>query len=365
MALAIRLARKGTYTTTPNPNVGCVITTRDGEIVGTGWHRKAGTPHAEVHALVEAGERAKGATAYVTLEPCSHYGRTPPCAEALVKAGVARVVAAMVDPNPLVSGRGLNILKEAGVEVAHGLMQEQAEQLNPGFITRMVSGRPKVTLKMASTLDGKIALANGKSQWITGPKARQDVQRHRAASCAILSGSGTVLADNPSLNVRYDELGELKEQLVEAELRQPLRIVLDGRNQLSGNLRLFSLPGPVLVINREHNDALPEHVEQWQPPGTQGNKLDLNEVFRYLGSRQINDVWVEAGSRMGGALLQEKCIDELILYQAPKLIGDKGQSLLAMNELVEMHQVFQLQWQDQRIVGDDLKLTARVCYPDE
>ena len=223
MAHAIRLAKNGVYTTTPNPNVGCVIVNEDGVIVGSGWHHKAGTPHAEIHALNQAGELARGATAYVTLEPCSHYGRTPPCSEALIKAGVNRVVAAMVDPNPVVAGRGLNMLKEAGIEVAHGLLAEQAEALNPGFVKRMQHGLPKVTLKMASTLDGKIALANGKSQWITGPEARRDVQRHRARACAVLSGSGTVLADNPSLNVRHGELGELKNALDAEQLRQPFK----------------------------------------------------------------------------------------------------------------------------------------------
>lgn len=365
MALAIRLAKQGAYTTTPNPNVGCVITDKNGEIVGQGWHRKAGTPHAEVHALKEAGEKARGATAYVTLEPCSHQGRTPPCADALIKAGVARVVAAMVDPNPLVSGRGLNRIKEAGIEVAHGLLSHEAEALNPGFIKRMRKGLPRVTLKMASSLDGKIALANGKSQWITGPQARQDVQRHRARSCAILSGSGTVLADNPSLNVRYNELGELSQSLDEQNLRQPLRIILDGRNQLTGDLKLFSLPGDVLIINRKFNPDLPESAEQWQGEETKGNKLNLLEVFNYLAERQLNDIWVEAGSRLGGVLLQEKLIDELILYQAPKLIGDKGQSLLAMNELTEMQQVFQLKWQDSRMVGEDLKFTAALVYPEQ
>ena len=364
MAEAIRLARKGIYTTTPNPNVGCVIVDGQDQVVGKGWHVKAGTPHAEVHALKQAGEKARNATAYVTLEPCSHYGRTPPCAEALIKAGVKRVVAAMVDPNPMVSGRGLNMLEQAGIEVSHGLLAEQAESLNPGFIKRMRKGTPKVTLKMASTLDGKIALANGKSQWITGPKARQDVQRHRAQSCAILSGSGTVLADNPSLNVRYDDLGDLRSSMEEKNLRQPLRVILDGRNQLGADLKLFTLPGEVLVINREVNPDLPEHVEQWQPEGTEGNKLNLAAVFAELGKRQLNQIWVEAGSRLGGVLLQEKLIDELILYQAPKLIGDKGQSLLAMNELTEMNQVYQLNWRDRRMVGDDLKLTASITYPD-
>ncbi|KXI29386.1 bifunctional diaminohydroxyphosphoribosylaminopyrimidine deaminase/5-amino-6-(5-phosphoribosylamino)uracil reductase RibD [Paraglaciecola hydrolytica] len=362
MALAIQLAKRGQYTTSPNPNVGCVIVDKNGQIVGQGWHHQAGTPHAEVHALQQAGTLAKGATAYVTLEPCSHFGRTPPCADALIKAGVARVVAAMVDPNPLVAGQGLAKLNAAGISTAHGLQQVQAEQLNRGFIKRMQTGRPWVTVKLAASLDGKTALANGQSKWITGALARQDVQRHRARSCAILSGSGTVLADNPLLNVRYNELGLDEQTLLEKELRQPLKVVLDGRNQLTPDLQCLQSTDPSLIINSEFN-PLPffANVNQWQAPYVD-NKLDLAAVFDYLGKQQLNHIWVEAGAKMAGALLQSKLIDELILYQAPKLMGNTGQDLFAIEPLTDMQQSYNLSWTDMRQIGPDLKLSAKVLY---
>ena len=360
MALAIRLAEKGQYTPSPNPNVGCVLTDPKGNIVGQGWHQKAGTPHAEIHAIAQAGERTKGATAYVTLEPCNHHGRTGPCSEALIKAGVSRVVAAMVDPNPLVAGSGLQKLSDAGVAVSSGLLEREAKALNLGFIKRMKTGMPWVTVKLASSLDGKTALNNGESQWITGPLAREDVQRHRAKSCAILSGSGTVLADNPSLNVRYSELGFAKSELTEESLRQPGRILLDGRNQMRPDLHLFSLSSPIVIINSQPNTAdFPAHVEQYQALSN-GAQLDLHDVMKHLGQRGFNQIWVEAGAKLAGALLQNKLIDELILYQAPKLLGDKGRDLFAVDELTQMQQAFELQWQDVRQVGPDLKLTARL-----
>ncbi len=362
MALAIQLAKRGQYTTSPNPNVGCVIVDSLGNIVGQGWHHKAGMPHAEVHALQQAGSAANGGTAYVTLEPCSHFGRTPPCADALIKAGVSRVVVAMVDPNPLVAGQGLAKLNLVGISTAQGLQQTQAEQLNRGFIKRMSTGRPWVTVKLASSFDGKTALANGQSKWITGPLARQDVQRHRARSCAILSGSGTVLADNPLLNVRYSELGFDEQIPAESELRQPLKVLLDGRNQLTPDLECLQSASPALIINSVSN-PLPffVNVSQWQAP-YRNNKLDLAAVFDYLGTLQLNHIWVEAGAKMAGALLQSKLIDELILYQAPKLMGNTGQDLFAIESLTDMQQAYNLSWTDMRQIGPDLKLTATVLY---
>lgn len=365
MALAIQLAKRGQYTTSPNPNVGCVMVNKKGDIVGRGWHQKAGTAHAEIHALQQAAHQAYGATAYVTLEPCSHFGRTPPCANALIDAGVSRVVAAMVDPNPLVAGSGLAKLQQAGIVTSHGLMQRQAEELNRGFIQRMRTGRPWVTVKLAASLDGKTALANGQSKWITGPLARQDVQRHRARSCAILSGSGTVLADNPALNVRYAELGLHDSQLAEANLRQPLKVILDGRNQLTPDLTCLQSAASTLLINSQPN-LLPffPSVRQWQAPA-KNYQLDLSAVFAYLGSQQINSVWVEAGAKLAGALLQSKLIDELILYQAPKLMGNSGQDLFAIEALTDMQQVYSLAWTDIRQIGPDLKLTATLAYPEQ
>lgn len=362
MALALKLAAKGRFTTTPNPNVGCVIVSTQGEIVGQGYHHKAGTEHAEIHALKQAGLLALGSTAYVTLEPCSHFGRTPPCCQALVNAGVKKVVMAMVDPNPLVAGKGAKMLAQNGVEVISGVLQAQAESLNAGFIKRMRTGRPKLTVKLASSLDGKTALSNGVSQWITSSMARQDVQKHRAESCAILSGSGTVLADDPSLNVRYSELGSVQYSIERDKLRQPLRVILDGRNQINKPLKMFDLPGNTLIINSSISDyPFPPSVAQWQA-SSNGNKLDLNQVVTHLGVLGVNSVWVEAGSRLAGALLQEKLIDELILYQAPKLMGEQSQGLFSIAPLTQMEQVYQLKWQDIRHVGDDIKITARVSY---
>ncbi|WP_428982778.1 bifunctional diaminohydroxyphosphoribosylaminopyrimidine deaminase/5-amino-6-(5-phosphoribosylamino)uracil reductase RibD [Paraglaciecola aquimarina] len=363
MARAIQLAKRGQYTTSPNPNVGCVIADKLGNIVGEGWHQKAGTPHAEVHALRQAGELAKGATAYVTLEPCSHQGRTPPCADALIQAQVSRVIVAMEDPNPLVSGRGLTKLQQAGIATETGLLSLAAKQLNRGFIKRMRVGKPWVTVKLAATLDGKTALKNGLSQWITGPEARQDVQRHRAQSCAILSGSGTVMADNPSLNVRYAELGLAAEELSSVNLRQPLRVILDGRNQLPTSLRCLQPmqsndAGDVLLINGQPSiHQFPNHVQQWQAPFV-ANKLDLNSVMAKLSAMQLNQVWVEAGAKLAGALLQNNLVDELILYQAPKLIGGDGQNLFDILPLQSMQEVVDLTLCDVRQVGTDIKITA-------
>ncbi len=366
MALAIKLAKRGQYTTSPNPNVGCVITDATGNIIGQGWHHKAGTGHAEVNALAQVKQQGlspKGGCVYVTLEPCSHYGRTPPCADALINAGVARVVIAMVDPNPLVAGNGISKLIQAGIVVEHGLLAHASEQLNRGFFQRMRTKRPWVTVKLAASLDGKTALNNGSSQWITGSAARQDVQRHRAKSCAILSGSGTVLADNPSLNVRYAELGLNQEVLAEQDLRQPLRVILDGRNQLTNTLKCLqpihnNNAGEVLLINSQQSQhAFAPHVTQWQAP-TNGNKLDLAQVMQKLAELHINQVWVEAGAKLAGALLENNLIDELILYQAPKLIGSAGQDLFATEEITSMQQITELAWQDIRQVGKDLKMTA-------
>lgn len=352
MALAIQLAHRGRFTTRPNPNVGCVILDSDNNLAGQGWHQRAGGPHAEVFALQQAANKAKGGTAYVTLEPCSHYGRTPPCAEALIKAGVSRVVAAMVDPNPDVAGRGLAMLADAGIETSSGLLDDEAEKLNPGFLKRMRSGLPFVTLKLACSLDGKIALANGNSQWITAPQARQDVQQYRAQSCAILSGSGTVMADNPSLNVRFAELANFP--LLEDELIQPLRVVVDSQNQLQAGLKMFDLPGDTLVLNQQTNQQLPNHVQQWQAP-ERGAKLDLKACLGYLAQQQVNHVWVEAGSGLAGALLENSLVDELILYQSPQLLGDKSQDLVTMQTLTELNQAIQLAHCSVTKVGRDLK----------
>jgi len=365
MARALQLAARGIYTTSPNPNVGCVLVAQ-GHIVGEGYHHRAGGPHAEVHALRMAGEKARGATAYVTLEPCSHFGRTPPCANALIEAGVSRVVAAMVDPNPQVAGRGLRRLADVGIETASGLMQAEAEALNRGFLQRMRTGRPYVRVKLAASLDGKTALANGESQWITSPAARADVQRWRAASSAILTGAATVVRDNPSLNVRWSDLPEsVRADYPEAELRQPVRIVIDSQRRLSREARLFQLPGAVWLARTDPavpgGDPLgqiPDTELLFTPADPQG-KVQLPLLLQHLAARNINDLWVEAGATLAGALLQAGLVDELIVYLAPKLMGHDAQSLIRLPEFHHMTDVLHWQWHDVRPVGDDFRLILR------
>ena len=350
MARALELAERGLFTTTPNPRVGCVIV-QDGEMVGEGWHHRAGEPHAEVHALAMAGERARGASAYVTLEPCSHHGRTPPCAEALIKAGVARVVAAMEDPNPLVAGRGLALLRDAGIDVVSGVQEGEARELNIGFVSRMIRGRPWLRLKAAATLDGKTALDNGVSQWITGDDARRDAHRWRARSCAVLTGIGTVRDDDPQLNVRA----------IPTE-RQPLRIVVDARLETPLNAKLLD-GGPVLIAAAVDH---PERIAALQRRGADvvilpnaGGKVDLSALLLELGRRGINEVLAESGFKLNGSLLREGCVDELILYLAPALVGDAARGLFNLPALSSLDDKRQLSFHDVRQVGRDLRIIAR------
>lgn len=362
MARAFELARKGRFTTHPNPNVGCVLV-RDGEIVGEGYHLRAGEPHAEVHALRMAGDKARGATAYVTLEPCSHQGRTPPCADALINAGVVRVVAAMQDPNPQVAGRGLYKLKQAGMVVDHGLMLAQAEAVNLGFLKRMRTGFPYLQLKMAASLDGRTAMASGESQWITSPQARQDVQRFRAESSAILSTSATVLADDPSLTVRWDELDiETQALYPQDTLRQPVRIILDSHNRVTPQHKVIQQEGPCWLARVEADELLwPANVEQFLLP-RHGNGVDLVLLMMQLGKRQINSVWVEAGPQLAGALLQAGVVDELIVYIAPKLLGNDARGLCELAGLTSLSQAPEFVFSDVRQVGPDLRLRLKPKY---
>lgn len=362
MARAFELARLGRFTTTPNPNVGCVIV-RDGEIVGEGYHIKAGGPHAEVHALRMAGEKAQGATAYVTLEPCSHRGRTPPCADALIAAGVARVVASMQDPNPEVAGRGLYRLQQTGIEVSHGLMHSEAEAINLGFLKRMRTGFPYVQLKMAASLDGRTAMASGESQWITSAAARADVQRFRAQSSAILSSSATVLADDPSLNVRWDQLDSDTQRIYPQEsLRQPLRIVIDSQNRVTPRHKMVNQPGDTWLARLAADEQTwPESTEQWVVPG-RDNRVDLVLLMMQLAKRQINSIWVEAGAELAGALLQAGLVDELIVYMAPKLLGENGRALCVLPGLQSLSDAPQFTLSDVRQVGTDLRLRLKPQY---
>lgn len=350
MARALELAERGLFTTTPNPRVGCVIV-RDGRCVGEGWHVRAGEPHAEVHALAMAGEAARGATAYVTLEPCSHHGRTPPCAEALVRAGVGRVVAAMEDPNPLVAGRGLARLREAGIATLSGVLEAEARELNLGFVSRMTRGRPWLRLKAAATLDGKTALENGVSQWITGDDARRDAHRWRARSCAVLTGIGTVRDDDPQLNVRAIPTD-----------RQPLRIVVDARLDTPLNAKLLD-GGPVLIAGAIDD---PARIAALRHRGAdvvilpnQGGKVDLAALLAELGRRGINEVLAESGFKLNGSLLREGCVDELILYLAPVLVGDAARGLFNLPALESLADKRRLAFRDVRLIGGDLRIVAR------
>ncbi len=356
MARALKLAQRGRFTTSPNPNVGCVIV-RDGEIVGEGFHYRAGEPHAEVHALRMAGEKARGATAYVTLEPCSHHGRTPPCCDALIAAGVARVVAAMQDPNPQVAGRGLYRLQQEGIEVSHGLMMNEAEALNKGFLKRMRTGFPFVQLKLGASLDGRTAMASGESQWITSAESRRDVQRFRAQSSAILTSSATVLADNPSLTVRWNELDADTQALYpEDQLRMPTRIVIDSHNRVTPEHKIIHQPGETWLARTQPDDVRwPGGVTQLPVPEHNGH-LDLVVLMMLLGKRQVNTIWVEAGAELSGALLQAGVVDEIVLYIAPKLLGSDARGLFALPGLEKLADAPALTFSEIRPVGPDLCL---------
>lgn len=371
MTRALELAERGLETTHPNPRVGCVIAQGE-EVVGEGWHERAGEPHAEVNALRAAGPRAAGATAYVTLEPCSHHGRTPPCVDALVEARVARVIFALEDPNPRVSGRGAEALRRAGVVVESGLMEAEAAELNPGFLKRMRCGRPWVRVKLAMSLDGRTALANGASQWITGPAAREDVQHWRARSSAILTGVGTVLADDPRLDVRLPDPPSGRRR------PQPLRVVLDARLQTPPGALMLTIGGAVLIMSVPvHGDDEAEFTARREQlaergaeidevPGSESGeptRLSLPDVLDRLGRRDVNELWVEAGPRLAGALLRQALVDELIIYVAPKLLGPQARPLVEMGELGSLHEAPNFIVVETRQIGEDVRLRLRPQHP--
>ena len=361
MARALQLARRGLYSTTPNPRVGCVIVS-NGDVIGEGWHEKAGLPHAEAGALAAmargsgiprdgAGSAARGATAYVTLEPCSHFGRTPPCADALIEAGIARVVVAMPDPNPLVAGQGLAKLVSAGIEVACGLLEAEATDLNIGFVSRMTRGRPWLRLKVAASLDGKTALNNGVSQWITGSAARRDAHAWRARSCAVLTGIGTVRDDNPRLTVREVQT-----------TRQPLRVVIDSRLETPPHAAVLE-GGNVLIAAAQDDGTRSATLRERGAeivvlPNAQG-KVELADLLLELGRRGINEVLAEAGTRLNGSLLREDCVDELLIYQAPVLLGDLARGMFGLAELTDLAGARHLNIIERRMVGADCRIRAR------
>lgn len=349
MAHALQLARRGLFTTTPNPRVGCVVV-RDGTVVGEGWHVRAGEAHAEAHALSAAGPQARGATVFVTLEPCSHHGRTPPCADALIEAGVSRVVAAMRDPNPQVGGNGVERLRAAGILFEDGLMEAEARELNIGFVSRMTRGRPWVRLKVAASLDGKTALNNGKSQWITGGEARRDGHAWRARACAILTGAGTVRDDDPRLNVRDVETS-----------RQPLRVVVDSHLETPPRARLLEGGNALVAAATEDTGKIAAlraaGAEVVVLPNPQG-KVDLPGLLQLLAGRGINELHVEAGHKLNGSLLREGLVDELLMYFAPTLLGS-GREMFPLPELTNLSGRHDLRITDLRRVGDDIRILAR------
>ena len=357
MARALTLARRGLYTPDPNPRVGCVLV-KDGEIVGEGWHERAGKPHAEINALNQAGDKARGATAYVTLEPCCHTGRTPPCTDALIAAGVSRVVAAMQDPNPLVAGQGLNALAEAGIQTENGVLKSQAEVINPGFISRMRENRPYVRVKLAVSLDGKTAMAMGESKWITGDAARADVQRLRAQSSAILTGSGTVLSDDPSLNVRDMDIG-----------RQPMRVIVDANLSTPETAKMLKLEGSTLIATAAEEPDLSEMLVIagaeiiLLPAGP--DKVDLPALMQHLAAREVNEILVEAGSTLCGSLLESELVDELVVYMAPHIMGHDARGMFRLPALQTMADRIALKITDVRAVGDDWRITAVPRYNAE
>ena len=355
MALALALASRGLWTTSPNPRVGCVLVSA-GEIIGEGWHRKAGAPHAEIEALADARLRSPagiaGSTAYVTLEPCAHTGRTGPCVEALIAARVGRVVTAMEDPNPLVAGRGIAALRAAGVVVDIGTGAVEAAELNLGFVSRMTRGRPWVRVKLAATIDGRTALAGGESQWITGPEAREDGHRFRARACAVLTGSGTVAIDDARLTVRLPGVE-----------RQPLRVVIDGALRTSPAARVFAGGGTLIATASDDTASaaplLAAGAELLHLPGGDG-RVDLGALLGELARRGINELHVEAGPRLAGALMARGLVDELLLYLAPGLIGDSGRGLISLPAPASLSDRVRLRWHDIRQVGAELRLIARL-----
>lgn len=352
MNRAIQLARKGLYTTHPNPRVGCVLVKND-RIIGEGFHYKAGEGHAEVNALDQAGDSAIGSTCYVTLEPCCHHGKTPPCTDVLIRAGVSEVIVAMEDPNPRVSGQGIARLEKAGIKITPGICREQAEGLNPGFIKRMKTGLPFVRLKIGASLDGRTAMASGESQWITGEASRKDVQKWRAMSDAIVTGIGTVLSDNPSLTVRepdYDTGG-----------RQPLRVILDSELRFPEHAIMPNLPGETLIITTQKTARSGTVTID----AANNGRCDLEKAMRYLADQEINEVLIEAGPILSGAMIQAGLVDDLILYMAPKLLGAEARPLMHLAGLEKLADCIQLEIKSLKRVSEDIRIVARIVKTEK
>jgi diaminohydroxyphosphoribosylaminopyrimidine deaminase/5-amino-6-(5-phosphoribosylamino)uracil reductase len=365
MAHALRLAEKGLWSTHPNPHVGCVIV-RDGKIVGEGWHQVAGEPHAEIYALRMAKDKAMGATCYVTLEPCCHHGRTPPCTDALIKAGITRVVVAMTDPNPLVSSKGIEQLLKAGIMVDTGILSQEVEQLNPGFFMRMRHNRPYIRCKMAMSLDGRTAMASGESQWITSSEARRDVQCLRARSSAIMTGAGTVLSDDPRLTVREAELPSYSSPQPNL-IKQPIRAIVDAHLSMPLKAQMLSLPGQTVIFTATNNDTLKGMLEQTGAhviylPGRERD-VDLKAMCQVLAQKyEVNELLMESGANLSGSMLRLGLIDEIVIYIAPMLMGDKARGLFHLPDLERLNQHIPLNIVDIRAIGCDWRITAHPLY---
>lgn len=360
MARALRLARRGIYTTHPNPRVGCVIV-KDGKIIGEGWHERAGQPHAEVYALRQAGAEARDADVYVTLEPCSHFGLTPPCAAALVQAGVKRVVAACLDPNPLVAGRGLKRLQQAGIQTQAGLLATEARALNIGFIKRMEQQKPFVRLKMAMSLDGRTAMASGESTWITAEAARRDVQFWRAQASAVVTGIGTILHDDPALNVRLNA----EDLQIQGEVRQPVRVILDSQLRTPSQAKILKIEGETRIYTLNANAEQKQSLEQAGANVVvlQGGSLDLSQVLNHLAKEGLHEIHVECGASLAGTLLKQGLVDELLIYMAPHIMGSDARALFNL-PFVQMQERIDVEIKDLRAVGDDWRIQAQVQYKD-
>ncbi|MBK4775859.1 bifunctional diaminohydroxyphosphoribosylaminopyrimidine deaminase/5-amino-6-(5-phosphoribosylamino)uracil reductase RibD [Candidatus Pantoea edessiphila] len=356
MSRALKLAKRGMFSTAPNPNVGCVIV-NNGNIVGEGWHQQTGKDHAEIHALKKAGSKAQDSTVYVTLEPCCHYGLTAPCCYSLIKAGVNRIVCAVKDPNPKVSGKGLSLLQQAGITVNHGLMMKESKEINRGFFKRMHTGHPWLQLKLGTSLDGRIAMNNGESKWITSQDARNDAQLYRAQSSAIISTSSTVLADDPCLTVRWSQIKQKTNFFSnKKQLRQPLRVIIDRNNRITPKYKLINQPGETWLIRKKQDDNVwPSNVIQIVLPDFK-QKDNLSQILSLLGKHQINNALVEAGGTFAGTLIQSGLIDELIIYIAPKILGGDSISFCTLSGLSNLKDVPTFLYSDVKKIGNDIRL---------
>ena len=360
MARALRLAELGRYSTQPNPRVGCVVVS-DGKVVGEGFHQSAGSAHAEIIALNQAGKAAPGADIFVTLEPCSHHGKTPPCADALVKAQPARVIIAMTDPNPLVSGQGIEQLQANGIKIRSGVCETEAKHLNRGFIKRMQTGLPFVTLKLATSLDGRVAMQSGECTWITSAAARKDVHRLRLESCAIVTGINTVLADDPKMTVRL-QVGDIQSDYYLSK-RQPVRVVLDSSQRLPEGASIRQQVGETWQFISEHAGGTKIPVNTISFPASDG-KIDLSSVLAYLGQQQMNNVLVESGGTLAAGFIKAGLIDELVIYQSPDIMGSSAKAMINLSEIRKMSEKIKFEYQDLRKIGRDLKLVLKRASTD-